>query len=141
MVKIFCRSYLLMVMAGMIFLAAGAAAFATEPPRTPRMPEPFSPLIPSPNIGGFLQSGDPQRGERIYQSWGCTTCHSLDGRGRKMGPDLSRVGELHTDPYWFRRYLSEPRSIIPSSVKPPVRLPQPDMDDLIAYMLSLKKFR
>lgn len=85
--------------------------------------------------------GNPEQGERIYQSWGCPSCHTLDGKGGKIGPDLARAGEIHTDPYWFRRYLSDPRSIIPTSVKPPVKLSDMDMDDLIAYLLSLKRFR
>ncbi|MDH3444242.1 MAG: cytochrome c, partial [Deltaproteobacteria bacterium] len=85
--------------------------------------------------------GDAQRGERIYQSLGCPSCHTLDGKGGKIGPDLSRVGEHHREAYWFRRYLSEPRSIIPTSIKPPVRLSEPDMDDLVSYLLTLKKFR
>ncbi|MFQ5657872.1 MAG: c-type cytochrome [Candidatus Methylomirabilales bacterium] len=106
----------------------------------PLLPQDF-PQPPFSQSPFGITKGDSKRGELIYQQNGCTACHSLDGRGKKMGPDLSRVGELHTDPYWFRRYLSDPRSIIPSSIKPPVRLSQPDMDDLIAYLLSLKKFR
>ncbi|OGQ80524.1 MAG: hypothetical protein A3F90_16680 [Deltaproteobacteria bacterium RIFCSPLOWO2_12_FULL_60_19] len=65
----------------------------------------------------------------------------MDGKGGKLGPDLARAGESHTDAYWFRRYLSDPRSIIPTSVKPPVKLSDADMDDLTAYLLGLKRFR
>lgn len=124
-----------------------AAAFAAQPPTKPKIPEPISPIYPPsgvpgmPAIPGAPPKGDPQRGERIYQSWGCPTCHTLDGKGGKLGPDLARAGETHTDPYWFRRYLSDPRSIIPTSVKPPVKLSDADMDDLTAYLLGLKRFR
>jgi mono/diheme cytochrome c family protein len=123
-----------------VVLDAGAA----QPPPRPKIPEPLSPLFPTPGmpaIPGLPPKGDAQRGERLYQSWGCPGCHTLDGRGGKLGPDLARVGETQTDPYWYRRYLSEPRSIIPTSVKPPVRLSDADMDDLVAYLLTLKKFR
>ena len=124
-----------------------AAAFAAQPPTKRKIPEPISPIYPPsgvpgmPAIPGAPPKGDPQRGERIYQSWGCPTCHTLDGKGGKLGPDLARAGESHTDPYWFRRYLSDPRSIIPTSVKPPVKLSDADMDDLTAYLLGLKRFR
>ena len=117
--------------------------FSAQPPSRPRIPEPLSPLFPSPGgpaIPGMPPRGDPQKGERIYQSWGCVNCHTLDGKGGKMGPDLARVGETHPDPYWFRRYLSDPRSIIPTSVKPPVKLSDTDMDDLVAYLQSLRLF-
>lgn len=113
---------------------------AAEPPHRPRIPEPLSPILP-PELRGMPPKGDPQRGARIYQSLGCPSCHTLDGKGGKIGPDLARVGELYTDAYWFRRYLSDPRAIIPTSVKPPVKVSEPDMDDLIAYLLTLKRFR
>lgn len=117
-----------------------ASALAAEPPRRPKIPEPLSPILP-PELRGMPPKGDPQRGERIYQSLGCPSCHTLDGKGGKFGPDLARVGELHTDAYWFRRYLSDPRAIIPTSIKPPVKVSEPDMDDLIAYLMGLKRFR
>ncbi|MFQ5849884.1 MAG: c-type cytochrome [Candidatus Binatia bacterium] len=141
MVKIFCWCCLVTATAVLILFSASSTGLSTEHPRRPRVPEPISPLFPSPDVGGYPHRGDSQRGERIYQSWGCESCHTLNGKGGKMGPDLSRVGETHTDPYWFRRYLSDPRSIIPTSVKPPVRLSDPDMDDLTAYLLSLRRFR
>ena len=129
---------------GLSLLLVSAMAIAAQPPTKPKIPEPISPIFPpsgAPGIPGAPPKGDPQRGERIYQSWGCPTCHTLDGKGGKIGPDLARAGETHTDPYWFRRYLSDPRSIIPTSVKPPVKLSDADMDDLVAYLMTLKKFR
>ena len=37
--------------------------------------------------------GDPVRGRRLYQSRGsCPDCHRVDGRGGRLGPDLSDVG-------------------------------------------------
>jgi len=122
------------------FCDLAASAFAAEPPRRPKIPEPLSPILP-PELRGMAPKGDPQRGERIYQSLGCPTCHTLDGKGGKIGPDLARAGELHTDAYWFRRYLSDPRAIIPTSIKPPVKVSEPDMDDLTAYLMGLKRFR
>lgn len=124
-----------------LVLLAPALCLAAQPFPRPKIPEPVSPLFSAPGTQGIPQRGDPQRGERIYQSWGCPSCHTLDGKGGKMGPDLSRTGEIHTDAYWFRRYLSDPRSIIPTSIKPPVRLSDSEMDDLIAYLLTLKRFQ
>lgn len=132
------------IIAVLIPLCLAADSFAAQPPPRPRIPEPFSPIFPTPGmppIPGLPPKGDPQRGERLYQSWGCPSCHTLDGKGGKIGPDLAGVGEKQTDPYWYRRYLSDPRSIIPTSVKPPVKLSDADMDDLASYLLTLKKFR
>jgi mono/diheme cytochrome c family protein len=143
-VKTISPSFKYTIAASIIALSLASDAVAAQPPPRPRIPEPLSPLFPTPGmppIPGLPPKGDAQRGERLYHSWGCPSCHTLDGKGGKLGPDLARVGETQTDPYWYRRYLTEPRSIIPTSVKPPVRLSDADMDDLVAYLLGLKKFR
>lgn len=142
--KTISPSFKYTIAASLIALSLASDAVAAQPPPRPRIPEPLSPLFPTPGmppIPGLPPKGDAQRGERLYHSWGCPSCHTLDGKGGKLGPDLARVGETQTDPYWYRRYLTEPRSIIPTSVKPPVRLSDADMDDLVAYLLGLKKFR
>ena len=38
--------------------------------------------------------GDARRGERLYAGKGkCANCHMLSGRGGRLGPDLSDIGE------------------------------------------------
>lgn len=78
--------------------------------------------------------GDQKRGESIYQQNGCSSCHIIAGKGGKIGPDLSRVGETRPLPDWYRQHLV-------NTHKPPVALIERDMDDLIAYLQSLKLFR
>jgi len=37
--------------------------------------------------------GDPAKGEKLFTgAVGCSTCHMVNGRGGRLGPDLSRVG-------------------------------------------------
>ncbi|MBI4623615.1 MAG: HEAT repeat domain-containing protein [Verrucomicrobia bacterium] len=45
-----------------------------------------------------LSPGDSQRGERVYYSneAGCYACHGIQGKGGKLGPDLSQVGRFRT---------------------------------------------
>lgn len=113
-------------------------AYGAEPPRQPRLPEYLQrPLIPLPGS----PRGNAARGQHLFQTLGCQTCHTLDGRGGKGGPDLERVGEVRTDAGWFRSYFADPRSLFPTSVKSPLRLLDQEMDDLIAYLMSLKLFR
>jgi cytochrome c oxidase cbb3-type subunit III len=38
-------------------------------------------------------AGDPERGRALFEGKGeCTNCHRFDGRGARLGPDLSRIG-------------------------------------------------
>lgn len=82
--------------------------------------------------------GDPGRGRAAFQARGCPACHRVDGRPGAGGPDLSRVAETRTDLDWYRKYLQDPRSIVSDSIAPPLRVPKEEMDDLIAYLLTLR---
>jgi cytochrome c oxidase cbb3-type subunit III len=59
--------------------------------------------------------GDPIRGARVYaEKGGCAACHSLDGHGGAIGPDLSDIGRRRSATY-VRRALSEPAAEVPQS--------------------------
>jgi len=42
--------------------------------------------------GAGIESGDPKKGEEIYEANGCSSCHSIDGEGGDSGPDLTKIG-------------------------------------------------
>jgi mono/diheme cytochrome c family protein len=37
-------------------------------------------------------SGESLKGKNLYQSYRCASCHSIDGRGGKLGPPLDGIG-------------------------------------------------
>jgi putative heme-binding domain-containing protein len=37
-------------------------------------------------------TGDSVKGAQLYQSKGCAGCHAIDGKGGRLGPDLSSIG-------------------------------------------------
>lgn len=40
-------------------------------------------------------AGDAERGKALFEGKGeCTNCHRIDGRGGRIGPDLSRIGRF-----------------------------------------------
>lgn len=52
--------------------------------------------------------GNAERGREIYHgAGGCVGCHQIDGRGGRLGPDLSRVGRARS-PKHLRRSLEQP---------------------------------
>ncbi|MGC1274457.1 MAG: HEAT repeat domain-containing protein [Planctomycetaceae bacterium] len=44
-------------------------------------------------------TGDPRRGQAIFQSSkaACATCHAIGYLGGRIGPDLTRIGEIRTE--------------------------------------------
>jgi putative heme-binding domain-containing protein len=39
-----------------------------------------------------VATGDPQKGKAIYETSKCGTCHTAEGTGGDLGPDLSHIG-------------------------------------------------
>ncbi|MEW6034824.1 MAG: c-type cytochrome, partial [Chloroflexota bacterium] len=69
----------------------------------------------------------------------CASCHTTDGTGGRVGPDLSRVGTFRTQPY-LKAFISEPKSVLPSSTMPAFGkvLNDAELADLAAYLSSLR---
>lgn len=60
--------------------------------------------------GRTALSGDPDRGRELFFGEGaCATCHMVDGRGSRQGPDLSRIGWLRGSEF-LRASLLEPNA-------------------------------
>jgi cytochrome c oxidase cbb3-type subunit 3 len=57
-------------------------------------------------------TGDPAAGAIIYQKQGCASCHSIDGKGGLLGPDLSDIGDKRAIRY-LRESIVEPNADIP----------------------------
>lgn len=86
-------------------------------------------------------AGDPVKGQKIYVEQKCSQCHMVNGVGGKLSPDLSAIGNKR-DAAWLAKYLVNPTTIDPKNppkikMKPTTAKGQ-DLDDLIAYLLSLK---
>ena len=90
-----------------------------------------------PSVAAFVRSlgsrppesvpGDAARGAQLYAGKGaCVQCHTLEGRGGALGPDLSTIGRSRSAAY-LRRALVEPGADVPQSYnafRADVSLPQ-----------------
>ena len=116
-----------------------------EEESTPTALPPFDAV----EVAANLPEGDNQRGERLFEDFGCTACHSLDG-SQLIGPSLENVGNRLPPGYdSIEHYLVE--SIwdsqaykVPgyeSLVMPPFREIMEDdtqhLADIIAFLLTL----
>lgn len=77
-------------------------------------------------------------GQLVYQAQGCSNCHSINGIGGTSGPDLTRVGNRH-DREWFIGHFKDPQKYVKNSAMPAVTASSQDIEQLTAYMLTLKE--
>ncbi len=93
-----------------------------------------------------------EQGQRLYQEWGCGTCHGDDGNGSPKGPNLRGISF-----YWKRalliKYLKNPgefreydprlrdlsRRYFPISMPSPEGLTERQRVLLADYLLQLNK--
>jgi putative heme-binding domain-containing protein len=69
----------------------------------------FDSVAPPPAVG------DPKKGEDVYNSSGCSTCHMIDSAGGSIGPDLSRIG-AGRGPANLKARLIDPGANLPKPV-------------------------
>lgn len=83
--------------------------------------------------------GSVANGQKLYTTQGCASCHTIGGKGGKIGPDLSKEGTKKRSTQWLVAFLKNPKSTNPKSIMPPVKGSPKELQDLAAYMQSLKK--
>jgi mono/diheme cytochrome c family protein len=137
---------------GAIALPAGLVATAAKAEPS----EPWKPYI----------EGDPNKGRELFFSLSnapaCVVCHIAEGKGGKIGPDLSTIGGTQSPQYIIESILNPSAVIVagygqnrietkdgqtkeespaPVSLMPPVYaelLTVRQLHDLFAYLMSLK---
>ena len=77
-------------------------------------------------------------GEETVKTVGCLTCHAVDGLGSDFGPALDSVGAKVT-PNYLRQWINDPRAYDPDTSMPSLRLSNRELDNVVAYLMSLQK--
>ena len=79
---------------------------------------------------------DAAAGERLARQW-CANCHVIDGAGPgttiPQGPPAFRVVAGHLNPDEIHAFLTHPHGAMPD-----LALTRAEIDDLIAYIESLR---
>jgi cytochrome c oxidase subunit II len=86
-------------------------------------------------------------GAKVFADSPCTTCHMIQGLSKGyIGPDLTHFGSrttlaagvLKNTPDNVAKWIENPQEIKPGANMPPLLLPGPKLNALVAYLESLK---
>jgi len=83
------------------------------------------------------QGSDKDKGAKVFASQKCAICHNIGSSGKKMGPELTKVGTTRNKA-WLEKYLTNPKADNPKNKMPADKVKGEDMEHLNAYLLSLK---
>ena len=81
-----------------------------------------------------------KEGEKVFEDNKCIACHSLNGKSGKLakkGGPLDGVGKKR-DATWLKKYLQDPPSMIPNAEMEKSDLSPEDLDNVVAYLTTLK---
>jgi ubiquinol-cytochrome c reductase cytochrome b subunit len=98
-----------------------------------------------PEAGSRAPSGSPSRlsqsareGATLVGSLGCAGCHSINGTGGSVGPDLSNESRQGRSREWLMDQIRDPKSHNPNSIMPSYpSLTQQQLDQIVDYLQSL----
>ncbi|MFH1382900.1 MAG: c-type cytochrome [Chloroflexota bacterium] len=76
------------------------------------------------------------KGQQIYNQIDCAYCHSINGVGGSIGPDLTSVGG-QLDKQQLETYLQNPHAMIPTSLHPKLQFTPEELQALSAYLATL----
>jgi ubiquinol-cytochrome c reductase cytochrome b subunit len=94
------------------------------------------PDTPSDQASGTAAT--PAEGARLFDTLGCIGCHTVGGKGGKIGPDLSDEGSRNRSQGWIADQIRNPKSHFPNTVMPSFSdLKDSQVHSLVAYLSGL----
>ena len=77
-------------------------------------------------------------GEETVKTVGCLSCHAVGDLGSDFAPALDSVGTKVTPNYLYD-WIADPKAFDPGTSMPSLRLSQTELNNVVAYLMSLQK--
>lgn len=106
------------------------------------LPAPELIATPSPAVNLSFKP-NPEEGKKLFYAIGCIGCHTAEGIGGNVGPNLSDIGARRDEAY-IEKSIREPKAYIVPGYPPIMPSPQElglkeeDIAHLIAWLRTLK---
>ena len=75
-------------------------------------------------------------GEKVYTDVNCGYCHSINGVGGAIGPDLSNIASK-LNPDQMAQYLRNPDLMVANTLHPKLQFTTQEINELVAYLSTL----
>jgi ubiquinol-cytochrome c reductase cytochrome b subunit len=75
-------------------------------------------------------------GQKVYRDVNCSYCHSINGIGGAIGPDLSNIASQLTKAQ-LTTYLQNPDLMVPNTLHPKLQFTPDELNALVAYLETL----
>lgn len=80
-----------------------------------------------------------KKGEQLFRSVGCGSCHRVNGTGGTIGPGLANEGNRGRSRQWLVTQIQNPQAYVPDSIMPAfTSLSEQEVNYLVDYLLYLK---
>ena len=89
----------------------------------------------------YVPPGDPRNGRELFQQKGCTHCHSINGQGGTLAPDLAKVGLKGRLSHILSYMWNHGAKMWPLMAKEGIHFPEftpREMSDLMTYLYFLE---
>lgn len=74
-------------------------------------------------------------GEELFRAKSCNACHSINGKGGEIAPDLSTLGRRRTKE-WIIYHFIDPHAQVAGSIMPDFKLSRTEIEALTYFLLQ-----
>lgn len=88
--------------------------------------------------GAKAMTPNSAKAMKIIKAKGCLSCHTINGSGGSVGPNLSKEGLSGHSVKWLKVQIADPGKHFPGSIMPKFNLNAKRLNEVAQYLESLK---